>query len=65
MVWSLKGSTEKNGSRSAKLPLRVCTAVAPERTGVCLFIGVLNLILSGILSVGNIIRCIDGLTGTR
>ena len=47
------------------LPLRMCTAVAPEMTGVCLFICVLNLIPKGNLSVGNINRCVDGWIGTR
>ena len=45
-VWSSKESTEKDGSRSAKLEFlwKVDTAMAAELMGVCVLTGILDLV---------------------
>ena len=47
------------------LPLRECTDMAVEMTGVCLLMGVLNLILNKNLNVGNVNRCIGKVLDAR
>ena len=47
------------------LPLRECTDMAAETTGVCSLMGVLNLILNKNLNVGNVHRCIEKVLGAR
>ena len=63
----LKGVDKDKRVKISKItvPLTECTAMAAEMRGVCLFMGVLSLILNKNLNFGSINRCVDALIGKR